>query len=105
MMAGELSELEEAIETLVKNYDKYASKGFRWWKRGISKDNFQKMLSQELHHALMNTENRQAIEDLRRYYDKNQDGLIAFEEYWTLMGSIAQSLLAMKGEPEQDTSK
>ncbi|XP_048366021.1 protein S100-A16-like [Sphaerodactylus townsendi] len=103
-MASELTELEEAIGTLVKNYDKYATRGFFSRKRGISKDSFQKMVSQELHHALMHTEDKQAIDDLRQTYDKNQDGLIRFHEYWTLMGSIAMSHLSTMEEPEKDDS-
>ncbi|XP_054839170.1 protein S100-A16-like [Eublepharis macularius] len=104
-MAGELTELEMAIETLVKNYDKYASKGFCWRKHGIGKGNFQKMLSQELHHMLTNTESKQAVDKMRQSCDKNQDGQISFEEYWTLMGSIAKSLLFTMEEPEENTSK
>lgn len=55
-MAGDPSELEWAIETLVKNYDRYAGKGggccCRRRKRGISKSDFRKMLSHQLNHML-----------------------------------------------------
>ncbi|KAL8184590.1 UNVERIFIED_CONTAM: hypothetical protein K2H54_021344 [Gekko kuhli] len=104
-MAAQLSELEGAIETLVKNYDKYASKGFCRRKRGINKGSFQKMLSQELHHMLTDTENKQAVDQMRQSCDKNQDGLIGFEEYWNLMGRIANSLLFTLEEPEENAEK
>ncbi|XP_060116774.1 protein S100-A16-like [Heteronotia binoei] len=104
-MAAELSELEKAIETLVKTYDKYATRGFFRRKRGISKGSFQKMLSEELHHMLTDTENSQAVDQMRQSCDKNQDGQIGFEEYWTLMGRIANSLLFIMEEPEENAEK
>ncbi|XP_077177069.1 protein S100-A16-like isoform X2 [Paroedura picta] len=99
-MAAELSELEEAIEVLVKNYDKYASRGFCRRRRGIGKGNFQKMVSQELQHMLTNTENKQAVNEMRQSCDQNQDGQISFEEYWTFMGRIAHTLLLVRDEPD-----
>lgn len=52
--AGDCSELEWAIDTLVKNYNKYSKRGCCLTKKrnGISKNDFRKMLSNQLNHML-----------------------------------------------------
>ncbi|XP_053133939.1 protein S100-A16-like [Hemicordylus capensis] len=93
-MAGNLSELEPAIQVLVDTYDQYAGKDL-WGKRrsAIRKKDFQKLLRQELNHMLTDTENKEAAARLTRDLDKDSDGKISFEEYWNLLGEIVHGLL------------
>uniref|UniRef100_A0ABM5F3X5 Protein S100 n=2 Tax=Pogona vitticeps TaxID=103695 RepID=A0ABM5F3X5_9SAUR len=103
-MGGDPSELEWAIQTLVKNYDKYAGKrGCCCCKRrrGISKKGFRKMLSHELNHMLTDTKNKHAADKLICDLDENQDGRISFNEYWNLIGGIAGPISCLIRQQEE----
>uniref|UniRef100_A0A8C6XQL1 S100 calcium binding protein A16 n=1 Tax=Naja naja TaxID=35670 RepID=A0A8C6XQL1_NAJNA len=101
-VTGDSSELEWAIQTLVKNYDKYSGKGCCCRKRrGISKSDFRKMLSHELNHMLTDTKNRQAADKLICDLDENQDGEINFDEYWNLIGGIASPISCLIRQQEE----
>uniref|UniRef100_A0A8C6XQT4 Protein S100 n=1 Tax=Naja naja TaxID=35670 RepID=A0A8C6XQT4_NAJNA len=96
-VTGDSSELEWAIQTLVKNYDKYSGKGCCCRKRrGISKSDFRKMLSHELNHMLTNTHYKECIEEMMKKLDQNKDGVIDFYEYWLLIGNIVNPLVHQK---------
>uniref|UniRef100_A0A452J328 Protein S100 n=2 Tax=Gopherus agassizii TaxID=38772 RepID=A0A452J328_9SAUR len=101
-MSGESSELEWALHVLVKNYDKYAS-GCCKRPRRISKKDFRKMLSRELNHMLTDTGNKRAADKLICDLDENKDGLISFEEYWTLIGGIASPIACLIRQQEHGT--
>ncbi|XP_026580475.1 protein S100-A16 [Pseudonaja textilis] len=101
-VTGDSSELEWAIQTLVKNYDKYSGKGCCCRRRrGISKSDFRKMLSHELNHMLTDTKNRQAADKLICDLDENQDGEINFDEYWNLIGGIASPISCLIRQQEE----
>ncbi|CAI5798391.1 protein S100-A16-like isoform X1 [Podarcis raffonei] len=102
IMGGDPSELEWAIQTLSKNYDKYAGKGCCCSKkRGISQGGFRKMLKHELNHMLTDTKNKQAANKLICDLDENQDGLISFHEYWNLIGGIASPISCLIRQQEE----
>ncbi|KAM6435655.1 protein S100-A16 isoform 1-T1 [Liasis olivaceus] len=102
-VAGDSSELEWAIQTLVKNYDKYAGKGCCCRKRrGIRKCDFRKMLKRELNHMLTDTKNKQAADKLIGDLDENQDGEINFDEYWNLIGGIASPISCLIRQQEEN---
>lgn len=42
--------------------------------------------------VLQDTENSEAIKNMRQSLDANQDGKVSFQEYMTLVGYLAQSL-------------
>ncbi|KAM3825190.1 protein S100-A16 isoform 1-T1 [Vipera latastei] len=101
-VTGDSSELEWAIQTLVKNYEKYSGKGCCCRRRrGISKSDFRKMLSHELNHMLTDTKNRQAADKLICDLDENQDGEINFDEYWNLIGGIASPISCLIRQQEE----
>ncbi|CAI5798388.1 protein S100-A16-like isoform X1 [Podarcis raffonei] len=105
-MAGNLSELEEALLTLVRNYDKYAEKSFflRYFfgKQGkISKENFGKMLNEELSHVLSNTDSKTAAQEMFADMDLDEDGKMSFDEYWRLIGGIINQLLHVKQQVQE----
>ncbi|KAJ7307300.1 hypothetical protein JRQ81_009306 [Phrynocephalus forsythii] len=103
-MGGDPSELEWAIQTLVKNYDKYAGKRSCCCckrRRGINKKDFRKMLSHELNHMLTDTKNKHAADKLICELDENQDGVISFNEYWNLMGGIASPISCLIRQQEE----
>ncbi|XP_063002323.1 protein S100-A16-like [Elgaria multicarinata webbii] len=92
--AGDPSELEWAIQTLVKNYENYASKALLSRKEnGISQKHFRTMLSHELNHMLTETENKKAANKLIRDLDKDRDRKINFDEYWSLVSDIVQGMI------------
>ncbi|XP_048365978.1 protein S100-A16 [Sphaerodactylus townsendi] len=105
VMIGDPSELEWAVQTLVKNYDKYASKGGCCCcckrQRGITKGGFRKMLTHELNHMLTDTKNKQAANKLICDLDENHDGMISFDEYWTLIGGIASPISCLIRQQEE----
>lgn len=93
-MASNCSELESAIQMLVETFDKYAGKDLLGRRRSaISKSNFRKMLSCELHHMLTATENKKAANTLIAKLDQDSDGKISFDEYWNLIGEIIVKFL------------
>ncbi|XP_060537936.1 protein S100-A16-like isoform X3 [Pantherophis guttatus] len=87
-----LSELESAIETVVENYNKYSAKENLLRKGGIKKSNFKRMLQSELSHMLTDTTKKEAVEKLFQDLDQNRDGVIDFDEYWALIGSIVKPI-------------
>ncbi|XP_058015808.1 protein S100-A16-like [Ahaetulla prasina] len=92
-MEGTNSALEEAIETIVKCYNKYSSKKYIVaGKVGIKKSEFKKMLQNELNHILTNTHNKKEVEKVFKDLDRDGDGVIDFDEYWDLIGSIVKPI-------------
>ncbi|XP_063802795.1 protein S100-A16 [Pseudophryne corroboree] len=89
-MASGCSELESAIEVLVRNFYVYAEKKGKQDK--MNKKEFRKMVTQELQHVLTNTQNKEAANKLIQSLDADEDGKISFDEYWTLIGEIARKL-------------
>ncbi|XP_025068430.1 protein S100-A16 [Alligator sinensis] len=92
------TDLECAVEMLVKNFEKYAGGGgccCRKQPRRISKKDFRKMLTRELNHMLTDTGNKRAADKLICDLDENKDGRISFEEYWTLIGGIASPIAGL----------
>ncbi|XP_063802789.1 protein S100-A16-like isoform X2 [Pseudophryne corroboree] len=86
-MASGCSELESAIEVLVHNFYVYAKKK---GKHDImNKNEFHKMVTQELQHVLTNTHVKDAVDELIKKLDADEDRKISFDEYWTLIGKIA----------------
>ncbi|CAH2327391.1 S100-A16 [Pelobates cultripes] len=89
-MASGCSELEAAIEVLVRNFYVYAARKGKYDK--MNKKEFRKMVTQELQHVLTNTQNKEAANKLIQSLDADEDGKISFDEYWTLIGEIAKKL-------------
>ncbi|XP_027727572.1 protein S100-A16-like [Vombatus ursinus] len=95
-----LTELELAIYALVSNFFKYVSKR-SLVRNKISKSNLRKMLQKEFPHMLTDTRNRKAADKLIQNLDANNDGLISFEEYWTLIGGITSPIAKLIRQQEQ----
>ncbi|XP_038624749.1 protein S100-A16 [Tachyglossus aculeatus] len=102
-MAEGYTELEKAIEVLVRNFYKYVSK-HSLIRNKISKSSFRKMLQKELNHMLTDTGNRKAADKLIRNLDANHDGRISFDEYWTLIGGISSPIANLIRQQEQQSS-
>ncbi|XP_075464198.1 protein S100-A16-like [Ascaphus truei] len=89
-MASACSELEGAIEILVRNFYQYAARKGKEDK--MNKKEFRKMVTRELHHVLTNTKSKEAADVLIKSLDADADGKISFDEYWTLIGEIAKTM-------------
>ncbi|KAM3917922.1 protein S100-A16-like isoform 1-T2 [Leptodactylus fuscus] len=89
-MASGCTELESAIEILVRKFYDYAKKKGKHDK--MNKKEFREMVAQELPHVLTNTQSKEAANKLIQSLDMDEDGKISFDEYWTLIGEIARKL-------------
>uniref|UniRef100_A0A8C5Q1F5 S100 calcium binding protein A16 n=1 Tax=Leptobrachium leishanense TaxID=445787 RepID=A0A8C5Q1F5_9ANUR len=101
-MASGCSELESAIEVLVRNFYVYAKRKGKDDK--MNKKEFLKMVTQEMQHVLTNTQNKEAANKLIHSLDADGDEKISFDEYWTLIGEIAKKLslqMAMQCQERQ----
>ncbi|KAI5607776.1 S100 calcium binding protein U, partial [Silurus asotus] len=81
------SNMEAAIKTVVTVFLKSA-KG----KENLGAKEFQSLVKNQLKNILTDTENSEAIKDMRQGLDANQDGKVSFQEYMTLVGYMAQSV-------------
>lgn len=97
-MADCYTEQEKAVVVLVENFYKYMSKN------KISKSSFREMLQHELDHMLTNTRSRKAADDRMQKLDKNQDGCLDFEEYWSFIKDITRPIANFIREQEQQSS-
>ncbi|KPP63187.1 S100-A1 protein6-like [Scleropages formosus] len=79
--------MESAISTIVKVYMK-SSKG----KGSLGDKDFQKLVKSQLSNIMMGTENSEAIKEMRKGLDANQDNKVSFEEFMQLMGYLANAL-------------
>ncbi|XP_063295476.1 protein S100-A16-like [Pelobates fuscus] len=86
-MASDSSKLEDAIELLVRNFYKHAGGNDK-----MNREEFRKIITQDLHHILTYTEDKEAVDKLIKSVDKDKDKKISFDEYWTLIGMIAKML-------------
>ncbi|ELK33212.1 PREDICTED: protein S100-A16-like [Myotis davidii] len=90
-MADCYTKQEKAVVVLVENFYKYMSKNILV-KNKISKSSFREMLQHELDHMLTNTRSREAADKVIRDLDKNQDGCLDFEEYWSFIEDITRRI-------------
>lgn len=95
--------MEAAIQTLVKIYLK-SSKG----KENLSKKDFQNLVKSQLGNILSDTDSNDAINNMAKGLDENQDNKLGFEEYMKLVGYCAVSLSEQrslaKEEPAQNAA-
>ncbi|XP_078524476.1 protein S100-A16-like isoform X1 [Lissotriton helveticus] len=94
-MASNDVDPEFCIGVLVKTFYQYAGK------KRMNRKEFQKMVSTELNHILSSTEDKEEVNELIRLIDANEDGKISFEEYWSLISLITDTLskqMAMHSE-------
>uniref|UniRef100_A0A8C9RMH3 EF-hand domain-containing protein n=2 Tax=Scleropages formosus TaxID=113540 RepID=A0A8C9RMH3_SCLFO len=84
---GGMKKMESAISTIVKVYMK-SSKG----KGSLGDKDFQKLVKSQLSNIMMGTENSEAIKEMRKGLDANQDNKVSFEEFMQLMGYLANAL-------------
>uniref|UniRef100_A0A8C9V1P4 EF-hand domain-containing protein n=1 Tax=Scleropages formosus TaxID=113540 RepID=A0A8C9V1P4_SCLFO len=85
--AFQVKKMESAISTIVKVYMK-SSKG----KGSLGDKDFQKLVKSQLSNIMMGTENSEAIKEMRKGLDANQDNKVSFEEFMQLMGYLANAL-------------
>ncbi|XP_069074183.1 protein S100-A16-like [Pleurodeles waltl] len=85
-MASNDVDPELSITVLVKAFYQYAGK------RRMNRKEFQKMVGTELNHILSSTEDKEEVDELLKLIDANEDGKISFEEYWSLISLITDTL-------------
>lgn len=85
-MASNDIDPELSISVLVKTFYQYAGK------RKMNRKEFQKMVGTELNHILTSTEDKEEVDGLIKLIDANEDGKISFEEYWSLISLITDTL-------------
>ncbi|XP_059529545.1 protein S100-A16-like isoform X2 [Myotis daubentonii] len=102
-MADHYTKQEKAVVVLVENFYKYMSNNILV-KNKISKSSFRNMLQHELDHRLTDTRSREAADKVIQELDKNQDGCIDFEEYWSFIGAITGPIANHIREQEQQSS-
>ncbi|KAJ8343920.1 hypothetical protein SKAU_G00312490 [Synaphobranchus kaupii] len=79
--------MESAIKTVVEVYLK-SSKG----KENLGPNDFQKLVKNQLHNIMSDTDSSAAIKEMRQGLDDNHDGKVSFQEYMTLVGYLANTL-------------
>lgn len=92
--------MEDAIQTLVKVYLK-SSKG----KENLGKNDFQKLVKTQFSNILTGTESNDAINEMSKGLDANQDGKLGFEEYMKLIGYLAVSLSEQQTLANEDPAQ
>ncbi|KAG2463128.1 protein S100-A16-like [Polypterus senegalus] len=83
--------MDTAIRTMVQIYQKNA-RGHE----NLGSEAFHSLVSSHLPHILTNTDCKEAVEQMKQQLDKNKDGKISFEEYMTLIGTLACMLSRQK---------
>ncbi|XP_030596301.1 S100 calcium binding protein U [Archocentrus centrarchus] len=95
--------MEGAIQTMVKVFLK-SSKG----KESLGKKEFQNLVSSQLGNILTDTDSKEAIDNMGKGLDTDQDGKVGFEEFLKLVGYVACSLSEQralaKDEPAQNSA-
>ncbi|XP_040909210.1 S100 calcium binding protein U [Toxotes jaculatrix] len=95
--------MENAIQTLVKVFLK-SGKG----KESLGKKEFQTLVKSQLSNILTDTDSNEAVSNMGKELDANQDGKVGFEEYMKLVGYLAVSLseqnVLAKEEPAQNSA-
>ncbi|XP_061753431.1 S100 calcium binding protein U [Nerophis ophidion] len=95
--------MEEAIQTVVKVFLK-SGKG----KDSLGKKDFQSLVKSQLSNILLDTDSKEAINNMGQGLDANQDGKVGFEEYLNLVGFLAKSLSEQrsraKDQPAQNAA-
>ncbi|XP_007481990.1 protein S100-A13 [Monodelphis domestica] len=87
MAAEPLTELEIAIETVVKTFFTFA---VREGKKGsLSVSEFKDLATQQLPHLLKDTG---SLDEKMKNLDVNQDSQLTFHEYWRLIGELAKEM-------------
>lgn len=89
--------MEAAIQTLVKVYLK-SSRG----KENLSKKDFQNLVKSQLGNILSDTDSNEAINNLAKGLDANQDNKLGFEEYMRLVGYCAVSLSEQRSHTKEE---
>uniref|UniRef100_A0AAY5KN04 EF-hand domain-containing protein n=1 Tax=Esox lucius TaxID=8010 RepID=A0AAY5KN04_ESOLU len=79
--------MESAIQTVVSVFLKSA-KG----KENLGGNDFQKLVKNQLHNIMTDTDSSEAVKEMRKGLDANQDGKVSFDEYMTLVGYLATTL-------------
>ncbi|KAJ8000335.1 hypothetical protein DPEC_G00203760 [Dallia pectoralis] len=79
--------MESAIQTVVSVYLKSA-KG----KENLGGNDFQKLVKSQLHNIMTDTDSSEAVKNMQKGLDSNQDGKVSFDEYMTLVGYIATTM-------------
>ncbi|XP_055076890.2 S100 calcium binding protein U [Misgurnus anguillicaudatus] len=79
--------MEAAIKTVVGVFLKSA-KG----KENLGAKEFQSLVKNQLKNILVGTEDNEAVKNMRKDLDNNQDGKVSFQEYMTLIGYLAESV-------------
>ncbi|XP_005740707.1 S100 calcium binding protein U [Pundamilia nyererei] len=95
--------MESAIQTMVKVFLK-SSKG----RESLGKKEFQNLVSSQLGNILTGTDSKEAIDNMGKGLDSDQDGKVGFEEFMKLVGYVACSLSEQrslaKEEPAQNSA-
>ncbi|XP_043858589.1 protein S100-A13 isoform X1 [Dromiciops gliroides] len=87
MAAEPLTELEMAIETVVKTFFTFA---VREGKKGsLSVNEFKELATQQLPHLLKDVG---SLDEKMKSLDVNQDSELKFHEYWRLIGELAKEM-------------
>lgn len=79
--------MEAAIKTVVGVFLKSA-KG----KENLGAKEFQSLVKNQLKNILVGTDDNEAVKNMRKDLDNNQDGKVSFQEYMTLIGYLAESV-------------
>ncbi|XP_077051319.1 S100 calcium binding protein U [Siphateles boraxobius] len=79
--------MEAAIKNVVGVYLK-SSKG----KENLGGKEFQSLVKNQLKNILTDSEDNDAVKNMRQQLDNNQDGKVGFQEYMSLIGYLAQAL-------------
>ncbi|XP_020495874.1 protein S100-A10a [Labrus bergylta] len=81
------SELESAMESLIKVFHKYASKEGQ--KATLSRRELRELMESELSNFLMSQKDPAAVDKIMKDLDTNGDGQVDFEEFVSLVVGLS----------------
>ncbi|XP_020847406.1 protein S100-A13 [Phascolarctos cinereus] len=87
MAAEPLTELEAAIETVVKTFFTFAGREGK--KGSLNVNEFKELATQQLPHLLKGVG---SLDEKMKSLDVNQDSELKFHEYWRLIGELAKEM-------------
>ncbi|XP_006861527.1 PREDICTED: protein S100-A13 [Chrysochloris asiatica] len=93
MAATPLTELEEAIDTVVTTFFTFAKPEGK--KGSLSIDEFKELVTQQLPHLF---KDMGSLDEKMRSLDVNQDSEFKFNEYWRLIGELAKEIRMEKSQ-------
>ncbi|XP_026228997.1 protein S100-A16 [Anabas testudineus] len=91
--------MESAIKTIVTTF-LTSARG----KENLDGKAFQKLVKKQLGGVMEDTDSASAVKEMQRGLDENSDGKVSFQEYFTLIGYVANAISERSSGSNADAS-